>query len=358
MTGAGDYDSHSEYQRRVASAGTGLVEEAAPRLPPPASDATFVIVDYGASTGRNSLAVMRAAISAVRSRNAGQPVVAVHNDVPTNDWNQLFANLTSDTDSYLHLEGPAAVPVASAVSFFEPAMPTGSVHVGMSFSAVHWLRSQPSVVVPDGFYFCEAAPAERAVLAAQADADWTAFLAARAADLTKGGRLVVQMVGSQPGAGGQAPDVTARKLLRAMNDLARDLVAAGRLDADVCARYILPVYARTPGEAREPFERAGSPVAGCFTVDRISADPVDNPYLTQWRKDGDAQAYGAAYAGFVRAFTESNLREHLFTPGARGGEDPGKLLDEYFDRLTARFAANPLEDVFEDWTLTVAVTRR
>ena len=42
---------------------------------------------------------------------------------------------------------------------------------------------------------------------------------------------------------------------------------------------------------------------------------------------------------------------------ARGG-DPDALMDEYFERLTHRFAADPEHDAFEDWTLTVALARR
>ena len=57
------------------------------------------------------------------------------------------------------------------------------------------------------------------------------------------------------------------------------------------------------------------------------------------------------------AFTESNLREHLFAPGA-AGTDADALLDRYFGRLAERFAADPERDKFEDWTLTVVLARR
>ncbi|HEX8771651.1 MAG TPA: hypothetical protein VF711_12870 [Acidimicrobiales bacterium] len=44
------------------------------------------------------------------------------------------------------------------------------------------------------------------------------------------------------------------------------------------------------------------------------------------------------------------LRINLFT-----GDN--LLLDEYFDPLQARFTADPLADPFEDWTLTMVLTR-
>jgi hypothetical protein len=232
------------------------------------------------------------------------------------------------------------------------------VHLGLSFSAVHWLRTQPDVDMPEGFYFCEASPAVAQLLADQADADWEAFLTARAHDLAPGGRLLVQMVGTDVPTDGGPPQVTARKLLAAMAEVAGELVTDGHLDAGAVERYLLPVYARTAAEAAAPFDRPGTAVAEAFAVETIQTDRVANPYLDQWHANGDAQAYGKAYAAFVRGFTESSLRDNLFAPGAKAGADVDALLDDYFARLTARFAADPEADAFEDWTLTVMLTRR
>ena len=40
------------------------------------------------------------------------------------------------------------------------------------------------------------------------------------------------------------------------------------------------------------------------------------------------------------------------------GNDAKQVLDDYFVRLAARFTADPDADAFEDWTLTVVLTRR
>jgi hypothetical protein len=352
---ADDYDAHSQYQRAVAATGAARIEECVESVSV-APDETFVVADYGASTGANSMTAVRTAVEAVRRRAGEQPLVALHNDLPTNDWNQLFRNLASSPDSYLRPGGPPVLPLASAVSFFEPAAPPASVQLGMSFSAAHWLRDQPDVVVPGGFYFSEATGAARAALARQADADWTAFLAARASDLAHGGRLLVQMVGSEAGADGREPRITARKLMRAMSDVASELASDGLLDHDTVERYVLAAYARTVDEALAPLRRGDSPVHGAFTEVECRTDPVPNPYYEKWRSDHDAAAYATAYAAFVRGFTESSLREHLFGPGTTSGDADGAV-DQYFARLTARFEADPERDHFEDWTLTVVLTR-
>lgn len=88
----------------------------------------------------------------------------------------------------------------------------------------------------------------RAALASRADADWTAFLAARAADLAPGGSPLVQMVGTDPESGG----VTARRLLRAMWKVARAMADAGALDPGAVDRYCRSTCAprRGPRAAR------------------------------------------------------------------------------------------------------------
>jgi len=342
MKGGGYYDDHSAYQRKTAAAAGDLIAASVDAIRLPPAHRAFVVADYGASTGRNSIESIQTAIDAVLARRPGQRIAVIHNDLPTNDWNQLFANVTAS--------GQAPVPLASAISFFEPAAPAASVHLGLSFAAAHWLRSQPEVVVPEGFYFCEATGAARAALTAQARADWTSFLASRAIDLAPGGRLLVQTVGTD------GPRVTARALLRAMAEVAHDLVGAGTLAAAAVDRYVLPVYARTVVEALAPLEQKDSPLAGAFEIVECRTDPVSNPYFERWTTDHDSAAYARAYAGFVRAFTESSLRSHLFAPGALGAT-PETALDDYFARLERRFAADPARDRFEDWTLTVLVER-
>ena len=161
------------------------------------------------------------------------------------------------------------------------------------------------------------------------------------------------MVGTQPDPSGDL--VTARGLLRAMAEVAHDMVEAGALDAGAVDRYVLAVYARTPDEAGAPLTEP--PLRAAFDVIECRTDPVANPYFDTWQQDHDADAYATAYAAFVRGFTESSLHNNLFTTGAIGAS-PDERLDEFFARLRARFASDPERDRFEDWTLTVVLARR
>jgi hypothetical protein len=351
-----DYDEHSEYQRRVVESGSALVAGCVARLTLPEPPDPLVIADLGAGTGRNSMAALGGAVAAARARRADLPVVCVHADLPTNDWNGLFAALSSSPDSYLRAEGPPALPMAAGRSFFEPVVPRALAHLQVSYSAAHWLRTEPAVAIPGGFYFCEATGTARAALAAQAAGDWEAFLRARASDLAPGGALLVQCVGTEAGADG-APRVSARELLAAMTEVAREMAVDGRLAREAVDAYVFPVYARTVAEARAPVDPGGA-LHDAFEALDVSTAPVANPYLERWRADGDAGRYARDYAAFVRGFTESSLRLGLFGRQGGGGEGADRLLDEYFGRLERRFAAAPERDAFRDWTLTVVLARR
>ena len=100
MKRGGYYDEHSEYQEKVAESGSGLVRACVDAVPLPGGGETFVVADYGASTGKNSIAAVRNAIDQVRTRRAGQPAVALHNDLATNDWNEFFTSLRAACDAY------------------------------------------------------------------------------------------------------------------------------------------------------------------------------------------------------------------------------------------------------------------
>lgn len=354
MKSGGYYDAHSEYQRRVAASGSQALVALVNGMAPVASD-PFTIVDYGCSEGANSIAAIGEALRALRTLSADTTVVTVHNDVPTNDFNTLFANLVHRADSYLRIPGGRVLPMASATSFYEPVVATGAAQLGVSFSAAHWLREKPAGTVPDSFVIADATGEAREALVRQADADWTRFLAMRAADLSPGGVLFVQAIGSLP-PDGKSQKVTARTLIHAMHDVATRMAADGRLRPDALRHYVFPTYMRTATEARAPLDRPDSPVFGSFRADIATVDPVPNPYFEGYAKTGDAQTYAEHYVAFVRAFSESTIRNGLLRPGV-AADSLDAAVDDFYAELQRRTALDPEWSKFEDWTLTVALTR-
>ena len=177
MGAGGYYDAHSEYQRRVIEAGDELIRSMMEKVELDSVE-TFTIADYGAGTGGTSVHAVKGAIGVLRKRNRDLPVLAVHNDVPTSDFSQLFRNVAGP-NGYVGVEGGPVYAAAVAGSFFGQVLPSGSVGAGMCSNAVHWLREQPRARVPDGMYFSDATGRARHELAGQAARDWEAFLSAR-----------------------------------------------------------------------------------------------------------------------------------------------------------------------------------
>jgi len=354
MKGGGYYDSHSEYQRRVAASGSDRLAALVASMGPIAVD-PFTIVDYGCAEGANSVVAIGGALRALRTRAADTTVVTVHNDLPTNDFNALFRNLFQREDSYLRLPGGRVLPTASATSFYEPVVPSGRAQLGVSFSAAHWLREEPTARVSDSFLISDASGRDREALARQADDDWSRFLAMRASDLDAGGVLFVQMIGSLP-PHGHEQKVTARTLIRAMYDVANGMVGDGRLRQEAVDDYVFPTYMRTVAEATAPLDRPSLPLSHMFRVDVAQVDEVPNPYFEAYRKTGDRQFYAEHYVAFVRAFSESTIRNGLLGPGTIDGLVDAAV-DDFYAELQRRTALDPEWSRFEDWTLTVALTR-
>jgi hypothetical protein len=160
MKAGGYYDLHSEYQRRVIEEGEHLIRSATAALDLRSIAGALTVVDYGAGTGATSVQAMLTAVDEVRERDRDRPVVALHNDVITNDFSQLFRNIAAP-GGYLALPGGPVYPSAVAGSFFTQVVPSATVHLAMCSNAAHWLREQLDVRVEGGMYFPDAHGAVR-----------------------------------------------------------------------------------------------------------------------------------------------------------------------------------------------------
>jgi cyclopropane-fatty-acyl-phospholipid synthase len=352
-----DYATHSAYQHATAAAGEGLVA-------PLARDAwdgakqptTFVVADYGCGTGTASLAPLADAVRVAREAGAEQ-VACLHVDLPTNQWEELFATLAEAAESYLRLPDPP-LPMAVGRSFYEPCAPRGTVHVGLSFTAVHWLREQPDVSVPEGMFPTDATGDARERLAAQAASEWRSFLSARAADLAPGGRLLVRMGGTQVAEDGR-PLVAGKPLVDAMQSAALGMVEEGLLTRAAVDAYLLPIYPRTLEEVLAPLSPGGDKeLETSFEVLDAHLETVPNPFFERFQSDGDAATFGRDYASWVRAFSEPSVREHLVEAGASDEQAAESALYEFYARLEVALAADPAGTAYVETPLSVALARR
>ncbi|MGV0848605.1 SAM-dependent methyltransferase [Mycolicibacterium phlei] len=309
-----------------------LFEAAAAAVPMPTPPQPIVIADYGAATGHNSLLPINAAIAVLRKRTrSDHSTLVVHTDLPDNDFTALFRTLSEDPDSYLSRD---ANTFASAIgrSFYTQIMPSSSVHLGWSSWAIQWLSRTPTPI-PDHIQIAYSRDASvRAAYARQAAHDWHEFIAFRGRELRRGGRLLVMTMGV-----GEDGDAGHRPTLTAIADALDEVAGSGLITADERHRMCLPVVARSEADFCAPFAPKGR--FEQLEIEHLEIFDAEDRYWNDYRRDRNAQAFGARWAAFVRAAVFPSLVAAL----AGGTADPRAV--QFYDRLergvAERLAANP-----------------
>jgi hypothetical protein len=353
MKGAGYYDRHSEAQMSSIQALQGWVDDAVASLPLPAPAQPLTVLDLGSSEGGNAVRVMAAIVAGLR-RRTGQPVQTIYSDLPSNDFNRLFANLEMSRRAGLSAAG--VYPGAVGGSFYGPLLPPGTAHLATCFNAIQWLDRLPPVPLPDRVAYRRPHP-PRPVLAASAEAtaaftrqaeqDLVRFLECRALELAPGGKLLL----ATPGDTDQAS--VADGLFDALNDACLDLVAVGQLEQEEYERLTMPVYFRRLEELLAPLECEGSPVRGAFAVERAEALEVPTPFVVQFRLGGDVAAYADAYTGFLRAISEPVVQAALNQPTRESA-----TADSLYERVRARLLDEPERYLWRYIVVATLLTRR
>ena len=107
------------------------------------------IADYGTADGGTSMPLITELIRDHRKRDPNGDVLVTYEDQPNNDFKSLFyvqgiKDLGRDGYSKSYLEEFDNVYVtACGTSFHKQCFPSNSVHLGVSFTAMHWLNKKP-----------------------------------------------------------------------------------------------------------------------------------------------------------------------------------------------------------------------
>lgn len=288
MEGDGSYNRHAALQAAGNTLALSHARNAAGRVTLDTGREPIIIADYGSSQGKNSMAPMRAAIEALRSRaGTDRPFMVYHVDLPVNDFNALFKTLDSDPDSYLR-NASNIYACGVGKSFFQSVLPPGSVHFGWSAYAAQWLSCVPAVAV-DHFWFAHFNPSARSIYELQAAQDWESFLTLRAAELRPGGRLVIVC----PGVG------TCEAIADHADAVIADMVKEGAISAIERSRMVAACWLRLEPDYLAPFQRNGRFVN--LTVEHCESTPQADAAWEQYQLDGHAESLAMKLAAFFRA---------------------------------------------------------
>jgi hypothetical protein len=189
-------------------------------------------------------------------------------------------------------------------------------------------------------------PEVAAAFRRQAEQDLVRFLMRRARELAPRGKLLLA------GPGDTNHACIADGILDILNDACLDLIAAGQMIREQYERVTMPCYFRTVEEMVAPLEQEGSPVRGTFTVDRAEALEVPTPFIIEFRRTGDEEAYANAYSGFLRAVSEPIVKAALRHSGKEKS-----TVEALYERVHARLRSDPERYLFRYIFVAVLLTR-
>ena len=337
MRGAGYYSEHTTGAKQVVDAAIPLVLAALERMDIAASTAPFGIADYGAADGGTSLALHLAAIAALRARTP-RPITLTHTDLPHNDFSALFRLLHGLLPGKEGLGLGATdnlFSFATGTSFYRDVVPAGTLSLGFSATAMHWLSRSPATLLDD-VHVAAAQGDSLAAFQAQAAADWQTILLARSRELAPGGRLVFANFCTDADGfylgwtGGRNMHATFAKHWRGID----------ALGDEEQRRATFPQHYRTQAEFRAPFDDPDSPVSRAgLVLEQCFTRITPCPYATAFRAGQSAADFARAYLPTLRSWSES-----MFL----GALDPGRplparaaLMDRFYAAYEADVAASP-----------------
>jgi hypothetical protein len=309
MEGGGSYNRYARIPAGGASMALPFLEQAVEKITLDESDHPVVIADYGSSQGKNSLAPMRAAIKAFRTRiGPDRPISVVHIDQAANDFNTLFDVLYRDPERY-SMDDPNVFPSAIGRSFYESVFPREHVHLGWSSYAAVWLSRIP-MLIPDHFMPLASTGDVRMAFERQAAEDWKLFLSLRSSELRPGGRLVVVLPAiNNEGVTGFEP------LFRHANSALAEMVAEGSITRDECARMVLGSWPRRKCDLLAPFVADGQFLG--LAVEHCELFGVPDAAWTDYEHDAKKEVLARRHAGFFRSVFVPSLTSALTESGTR-----------------------------------------
>lgn len=290
-------------------------------------------VDYGAADGGTAWGLWRNVVEVLCDRPGAEHLEFVVNDLPANNWNALASNLARLSEAF-----PGVTTAMAPRSFYELVAAPGSVSLGFSATAMHWLSAMPGHLPTHTHANATDDVEGRARFAAVAARDWEAILLQRARELQPGGQMVcVNLSRSDDGLylGHNGRDANMHDTF---HDLWRGLHDEGVITDDEYVGATIQNYYKSEAEFAAPL-RPGGPVhqAGLRLVE-IRTELIPCPYRAKFDETGDAEAFAEGLMWTTRTWSEHTFRAAL---GGRPEAEAQGIVDDFYRRYVDRIAAAP-----------------
>ncbi len=338
MTKGGAYSLATLGAKDVIDGAWPLVRDAINRIPDRPGSA-FTFSDMGTADGGTSLDMVGNAIGAVRERFPGRDVQIVYTDQPRNDYNAIFQMVHGLTGQASYLDRFDNVQVlASATSFYDTILPTGTLDLGFSATAMHWLSRKPCDIA-NHVQAVGATGENRAEFASQAAKDWEAILLCRSQELAPGGRLVLVNFGVDA-QGRYLGNTGGINMFNTFDAIWKGFVADGTISAAEYSSMTLPQYYKSVDEFRAPLDDPNSAVSKAgLSVEHCETRVVPCPFAADFQNHGDVERFASAYVPTLRSWSAATFRSGLSPERPEAERD--QIIDDFYSTYETMVRENP-----------------
>ncbi|XP_058097328.1 S-adenosyl-L-methionine:benzoic acid/salicylic acid carboxyl methyltransferase 2-like [Magnolia sinica] len=356
--GAGEtsYANNSTLQEIVIFKVKTIVERSITDLYCTTFPKSLCIVDMGCSSGPNTLLAISNIMEAVdqirRHLGRSSPEFRVFlNDLPGNDFNNIFKSLAGFYEKLKQNNGPDFGPCFIAGvpgSFYSRLFQTKSLDFVHSSYSLHWCSQVPPALEnglnKGNIYIANDSPP--AVIKAyweQYESDFSLFLKLRSEEVRSGGRMVLTIIGRK------SPDPSKGECCHLWKLLAQALmsmVSQGIIKEAQVDSFNLPLYTPCIQELMTVIESEGSFHLDGHEVTEINWDPNDND-----NNEGfvfDKFTSGRNAAKIIRAVAESMLANHF-------GE---AIIEDLFKKYEENVAEHLAKEKTKYVNVTVSMTKK
>ncbi len=339
MKGEGYYSRATTGAKDVIDGATPLVLDAVDRLPLADDGSVIRLTDMGCADGGTSIDLWRAVLKRLRERCPSCPIELVYTDLPRNDFSQLFRTIHGQAGIHSYLEEVENVFVlASANSFHRQIVPSGTLNLGFSSTASHYISTVPTKITGH-VHMVGAKGAEREAFKAQGARDWERMLLARAEELRPGGRLCLFNFGIDE-EGRYLGHTSGVSMFDTFSDLWTDLANSQMITREEGASAVFPQHYRTVFEFTAPFNDKASPVhAAGLRLEHVETRVVRCPYAVAFAGHRDAGKFAHDYIPTLRSWSEPVFAAALSQ--SRSAAERLAILDEYYGRYEKLVAGSP-----------------
>ncbi len=339
MSGGGVYSLATKGAKDVINNATPMVVHAIESIPVQSFSSVFTLADMGCADGGTSLDMMQTAITEIRQKASAIPVSIIYTDQPRNDFNALVKNIhgLGPFKSYLP-QFTNLFPLFSGTSFYRKILPSNSLHLGFSATAMHWLSGKPGDI-SNHVHMIGARGEELQLYRARAREDWRQILLHRAEELVSGGKLVLVNFCIDEN-GRYLGNTGGVNMFNTFNEIWLEFVEQGRVTREEYAGMTLPQYYNTVEEFSMPLTDSADPVhqAG-LRLDHLETQVVPCPFASDFKNHGNAEKFAQEYIPTIRTWNESTYFSALSPQ--RGLEERQAIMEDYYSAYKSRVLENP-----------------